>query len=110
MKVLSSLIDDSFHFFGLEAIGAKQLLKVVLTESFKGATVEFLLTRGGLVEDFVAGPGLVVLLFALLTEHVADVVAVALLELVHVHLLSELLLPESVGLVHIQAQALDEET
>ena len=40
----------------------------------------------------------------------ADVVAVALLELVHVHLLRELLLPEGVGLVHCQAETLNEKT
>jgi hypothetical protein len=72
--------------------------------------MELFLPGGCLVEDFVAGPGLVVLFLTFLTEHMADVIAVALLELVHIHLLSELLLPEGVGLVHGQTKALNEET
>jgi hypothetical protein len=110
MKVFSSLIDNSFHFFVFKSVRAKQLLQVVLTEGLEGAPVKLVLPGGRLVEYLVAAPGLVVLLLTLLTEHVADVVAVALLELVHVHLLSELLLPEGVGLVHGKTQPLDEET
>ncbi len=72
--------------------------------------MELILSGSRLIEHLVAAPGLVVLLLALLAEHVADVVAVALLKLVHVHLLRELLLPESVSLVHGQAETLDEET
>jgi hypothetical protein len=63
-----------------------------------------------LTEDFVAAPRLVVLLLSLLPEHVADVIPVLLLELVGVHLLSELFLPKRVGFVHGKPEALDEET
>jgi hypothetical protein len=64
--------------------------------------------EGGLVEDFVAGPGLVVLFFALFAEHVTDVIAVALLKLVHVHLFSEFLLPKGVSLIHCQSETFNE--
>ena len=63
-----------------------------------------------LTEDLVAAPRLVVLLLSLLAEHVADVVAVLLLEFVSVHLLGELFLPKRVGFIHGKPEALDEET
>jgi hypothetical protein len=63
-----------------------------------------------LTENFVAAPRLVVLLLSLLTEHVADVIPVLLLEFVCVHLLGELFLPKRVGFVHGKPEALDEET
>jgi hypothetical protein len=62
--------------------------------------MKFFLARRGLINDLVATPRLVVLFLTLLTEHVADVISISFFEFVHVHLLDELLLPESVCLVH----------
>ena len=72
--------------------------------------MKLVLARCSLINDLVAAPWFVVLLLSLLAEHVADVIAIALLELVHVHLLGKLLLPEGVSLVHGQTKTLDEET
>ena len=72
--------------------------------------MKLVLARCSLINDLVAAPWFVVLLLSLLAEHVADVIAIALLELVHVHLLGKLLLPERVCLVHGQTKTLDEET
>jgi hypothetical protein len=44
--------------------------------------MKLVLAWSRLIEDFVAGPRLVVLLFALLTEHMPDVVAVLSLKFI----------------------------
>ena len=65
--------------------------------------MEFILAWCCLINDLIAAPWFVILLLTLLTEHMADVVSIALLKFVHVHLLSKLLLPEGVSLIHCQA-------
>ena len=110
MKVLSALVNYSFHLLLLQAIGAQQLLQVVLRESLEGTSVKLVLSGGCLVEHFITAPRLVVLLLALFAKHMSDVVAVGLLKFVRVHLLRELLLPEGVSLVHGEPQTFDEET
>ena len=108
VQVISSLIDDASHFFVFETVRAKQLFEIVLAEGLEWASMEFVLARCRLVKDLVTAPRLVVLLLALFTKHVANVISVALLKLVHVHLFSEFLLPKGVSLIHCQSETFNE--
>lgn len=72
--------------------------------------MELTLSGSLLADDLGAVPGFVVVTLSLLTEHVANVVSIVLLEFVSINtFLGEFLLPEHDGLVDCEPNSLKEQ-